>query len=72
MNFKKIKITTDYITLGQVLKFVNLIDFGGEAKNYINSHEIFVNDELCKARGKKLYPGTKIIIDNSMFFEIIK
>ena len=70
--YKKIKIETEYITLGQFLKFTNVIINGGEAKNYIAFNEIFVNDKLIKARGKKLFPSDKININNSLFFEITK
>lgn len=67
---KKIKIDTEFITLGQFLKFADVITNGGEAKEFIMSHSILVNDKDCKMRGKKLRPSDKIIIDNSMFFEI--
>lgn len=69
---KKIKIDTEYITLGQFLKFTNVITNGGEAKEYINFNEIIIDNELVKARGKKLYPGSKININDSLFFEISK
>lgn len=67
---KKIKIDTEFITLGQFLKFADVITNGGETKEFIMSHSILVNDVDCKMRGKKLRPSDKIIIDNSMFFEI--
>ena len=72
IEFKTVEISTDYITLGQLLKFQNVIHEGGEAKEYILAHEILIDGENHKERGKKLYPGTKIIIDNSLFFEIKK
>ena len=71
-QFTDVKITTDYITLGQLLKFQDIIKEGYEAKSYTQEHEILVNGENHKERGKKLYPGTKVIIDNSLFFEISK
>jgi len=71
-EFTNVKITTDYITIGQLLKFQDVIKEGYEAKEYIQKHEILVNGESHKERGKKLYPGTKIVIDNSLFFEISK
>jgi len=71
-EFTNVKITTDYITIGQLLKFQDVIKEGYEAKEYIQKHEILVNGENHKERGKKLYPGTKVIIDNSLFFEISK
>lgn len=70
-QYSKIQITTPYITLGQMLKFSDVIGNGSIAKVFINEHLILVNDEECKQRGKKLYPGYKISIDNQLFFEII-
>ena len=67
-----VKITTEYITLGQFLKLVDLIGNGGEAKMYIANHNILVNNEPCAMRGKKLFNGDKIFIDESMLFEISK
>lgn len=69
-SVKKIKITSEYITLGQFLKYVDLINFGGEAKNYIQNHEIFVNKNLTKERGKKLRPNDVIEVE-SKIFEIV-
>ena len=71
-NWKKVVIHTDYITLGQFLKFEDIIREGGEAKEFILSHSIKINGEDNKQRGKKLYPKTTIEIDKKMFFEITK
>ena len=71
-DFKKIRIESDYITLGQFLKFANVIDNGGEAKFFIAENSILVNGEDCKMRGKKLRVNDKIIVNNSLFFEIVK
>ncbi len=70
-KYSKIKIKTEYITLGQMLKFADVIDSGSLAKVFIFDHTIIVNGENCKQRGKKLYPGYKISIDNQLFFEIV-
>lgn len=70
-KYSKIKIKTEYITLGQMLKFADVIDSGSLAKVFIFDHTIIVNSEECKQRGKKLYPGYKISIDNQLFFEIV-
>lgn len=69
---KKVQITTNYITLGQLLKFENVIANGSEAKAFVLNHQIIVNGEASNQRGKKLYPSTVIVIDDSLFFEIIK
>lgn len=71
-KFKEVKITSEYITLGQFLKFADIIANGGEAKEFINEHDIFVNGTTCKMRGKKLYASDQIVIDDSLFFEIGK
>lgn len=69
-NFKSIKISSEYITLGQLLKFANVISNGGEAKNFILNNKILVNNEATIQRGKKLRPNDKIIINDELFFEI--
>lgn len=71
-KFNKIKIETEFITLGQFLKFADVIDSGFLAKEFINEHDIKVNDLSEKRRGRKLREKDKIAIDDSMFFEITK
>ena len=69
---EKIKIETDYITLGQFLKFASVIESGSLAKSFLLEHKILVNNENENRRGKKLRENDLIDIDNSMFFEITK
>jgi S4 domain protein YaaA len=64
---KKIKITTEYITLGQFLKFIDIISNGAEAKFYLNEHSVIVNGEVEARRGRKLYPGYKIMVANEEY-----
>lgn len=66
----KVEIKSEYITLGQFLKYVDLISFGGEAKLFIQNNDIFVNENLVKERGKKLRPNDVIKV-KSMVFEIV-
>lgn len=54
---KKIAITTEYITLGQFLKFSNIISNGGDAKIFLLTTAVYVNGELEQRRGKKLRPS---------------
>jgi len=54
---KEIKITTEYIKLGQLLKFANVVTDGIDAKIMVQNGEIKVNDEVCTMRGKKLVDG---------------
>ncbi len=64
---KKIKIKTEYITLGQFLKFANLIGSGGETKFFLQENEILVNDENENRRGKKLRDNDSILIDEILY-----
>ena len=49
---KEIHITTEYITLGQFLKFADIIHEGGEAKRFLAENEILVNGGAEARRGK--------------------
>ncbi len=71
-NVKIVKISTEYITLGQFLKFADVITNGGEAKQFIMTNKIYVNNELTTQRGKKLRDKDIVNINNSLFFEISK
>ena len=71
-KFKQVVITSEFITLGQFLKFEGIIDQGNLAKDFIMSHECKVNDEITYQRGKKLRNGDKVIIDSTSFYEISK
>lgn len=71
-KYQPVSISTPYITLGQLLKYLGIIDNGSMAKYFLNDNEVFVNDCITVSRGKKLYPGDKININNSSFFEITK
>lgn len=65
---EKVKINTEYITLGQFLKYVGVITNGGEAKNYLNSHKITINNEVEARRGRKIYPLDVIIVENKSYY----
>jgi ribosome-associated protein YbcJ (S4-like RNA binding protein) len=62
-----ISIHTEFITLGQALKLSRIILNGGESKDFINNNEIWVNDELEKRRGRKLYPNDILKINNYIY-----
>ncbi|MCK5732380.1 MAG: S4 domain-containing protein YaaA [Tenericutes bacterium] len=68
---KQISIKTEYITLGQLLKYLSIVGSGGEVKIYLQNYEIFLNDEPENRRGKKIYPGDQVLIE-SVVYQIIK
>lgn len=59
---ERIEIKDEYITLGQFLKVADIIASGGEAKIFLNSNIILVNDEEDNRRGRKLQKGDKVSI----------
>lgn len=64
---KKIEITTEYITLGQFLKFTGIIRSGALAKEFLANNEVLVNDEKEDRRGRKLYKGYIVVVKNTQF-----
>lgn len=68
---KEIKITTEYIELQQLLKKVDIISSGGEAKIFLSENEILVDGVIDSRRGRKLYPGTRVKI-NEVEYHIVK
>lgn len=67
----QITITSEYITLGQFIKFADIIQSGGEAKSYLASHDVVINGEHDNRRGRKLRETDVIEVDNKVF-EIVK
>ena len=57
---KIITITTEFIKLQDLLKFANLVETGGEAKERIQAGEGTVGGEVCTMRGKKIRPGDDV------------
>lgn len=64
---KSLKITTEFITLQQLLKIEDIISSGGEAKYFLAENEVFVNNEPESRRGRKLYAGDVIKVNNEDF-----
>lgn len=71
MTKENIEITTDFIKLDALLKYANVVCSGGEAKIIISQGEIFVNDEICTQRGKKIHKGDKVQIGQDTILNII-
>lgn len=57
---KTIPIHTEFIKLQDLLKFANLVESGGQAKEYVQAGEVSVNGEVCLMRGKKIRPGDDV------------
>jgi len=57
---RKIDISTEYITLGQLLKLAGCVDTGGEVKRFLRERRVTVNGLPEERRGRKLYPGDTV------------
>ncbi len=68
MKIEEIKIRTEFIKLDQFLKFCGIAETGGHAKEIVAEGAVFVNGEVCLQRGKKLFPGDEIVIDDYKIF----
>lgn len=64
---EQILISTEYINLSQFLKIANLISSGGEAKFFLEEALVYVNEEREKRRGRKLYPGDVIEVNEEKY-----
>ena len=61
------KISTEYITLGQFLKFANIIETGGREKEFLKTNVVLVNSIEENRRGRKLYIGDVVEVNNNSF-----
>jgi len=64
---KEVKIYTEYITLGQLIKFLGIVSTGGEIKLFLTENQVFVNEIAENRRGKKLFDGDIVEILNKKY-----
>lgn len=67
---KKIIFTGEYITLGQFLKKVDLIDSGSDAKHFLSLNRVFINNEVDERRGRKLRNKDQVKIGKEIWILI--
>jgi len=60
---KEVKIHTPEIKLSQFLKWAELVQTGGEAKQLIREGKVKLNGEVVNVPGKKLFPGDLIEVE---------
>lgn len=63
---RTITLRTPYITLGQLLKLLRMIEAGGRAAEYLAAHQVSVNGERETRRGRKLYGGDRVAIGSEV------
>ena len=60
----KLEIRTEFIKLDSLLKFANLVETGGIAKEIILEGRVRVNGEVCTMRGKKIREGDIVTVED--------
>ena len=68
---EEVKIRQPFIKLGQLLKYLDLIETGGDEKDFLENVDVYVNNEIDRRRGRKSYPGDEVII-NRQFYKIVE
>lgn len=62
IKMEKVKISTEFIKLDQLLKFSGIAESGSDAKDMILDGIVSVNGEICTMRGKKIRPGDEVVL----------
>ncbi|MFC4558490.1 S4 domain-containing protein YaaA [Virgibacillus kekensis] len=69
---ENVEINTEYITLGQFIKLINILESGGMVKAFLQDQGAVVNGELEHRRGRKLYPGDVVEIESIGSYTVTK
>jgi ribosome-associated protein len=59
---REVPVRDETIRLGQLLKLVGAIDSGSEAKTFLASESVHVNDEREVRRGRQLHVGDTVVV----------
>ena len=62
IKMEKVKISTEFIKLDQLLKFSGIAESGSDSKDMILDGIVSVNGEICTMRGKKIRPGDEVVL----------
>ncbi|MGL5205611.1 MAG: RNA-binding S4 domain-containing protein [Metamycoplasmataceae bacterium] len=63
----KVEIKGQSIKLGQLIKKLNLIDTGGQAKDFIENSIIKIDSKKPKGRSTKVFVGSTVWIDDEVY-----
>lgn len=62
-----VSVKDGYITLSQLLKKLDYISSGGEAKFFLSEPRVVVNGTVEQRRGRKLIPTDRVTIDGKTY-----
>jgi ribosome-associated protein len=66
-EYIEIELEEEPIELCKLLKVLDLVEGGGQAKNLIAQGYVGVNHEICTIKRKKLYGGDVLEFDGELF-----
>ncbi len=66
----KVAINTEFIKLGQLLKFASIVGNGSDAKMLIADGIVKVNGVVVTERGKKIHPGDVVEVEGMGSIEV--
>ncbi|MBU4689590.1 RNA-binding S4 domain-containing protein [Mycoplasma zalophidermidis] len=61
-------INEGFITIGQLLKKVGLVDTGGQAKYYLTNNRVKINDKTPIGRNTKVFIGDVVWVNNLVYY----
>lgn len=67
-----VQISSEYIKLDQFLKLADCISTGGMAKALIQDGAVKVNGETELRRGRKLYNGDVVEVEDAGTFQVVR
>ena len=70
MVVDKVAINTEFIKLGQLLKFASIVGNGSDAKMLIADGIVKVNGVVVTERGKKIHPGDVVEVEGMGLVEV--
>ena len=63
---REIPIRGSTIRLGQLLKLADVVDSGGEARDYLEHEDVLVNGERETRRGRQLHYGDVVTLTDAV------
>lgn len=63
-----VKIASPVIQLNQLLKWIGLLETGGQTNFLLEDRKILLNGDLVHEKRKKIYPGDTVTISGDDFF----
>ncbi|MBS1715760.1 MAG: RNA-binding S4 domain-containing protein [Armatimonadetes bacterium] len=67
---RTVTITTDHITLGQLLKLADVVGSGGEGKLLLEEGAVLLNGSVETQRGRKVRNGDRVTLPDGSCIDV--